>query len=325
MKHWTSSSRRLGALALTSMLALSLTGCPDEGISESDYISRTATDICDLLFSCQCEVDEDLSQAECVDLWLQQGEVISQVTAIDGLSFDGVCAEDNLSQLQDRACDDGFDPGAADAACEQPCKVYYGPMKAGESCSAGTAGIDNCAQGLVCNGGVCENPCDELVPAKVGELCYALNCEDGAYCDANDPYAPVCKADPTFNSPCVDLANDPDYPNFYCGENLVCDVDAEGGTPLCVTLPLEGDPCPDFDCADGLFCDVLLAEPVCTAYPGLNEPCTDQGFCDFTQGLQCDPEYCPAGSDCDADPSLIVPTCVQGDPAVCNLEPPPAF
>ncbi|MGB1698865.1 MAG: hypothetical protein ACPHRO_02850 [Nannocystaceae bacterium] len=307
-------------LSAASLLCATVAGCPsDEGISESEYISRTVDNICSLIFSCSCEdVDPDYTQVACVETRTQAYEVAAAEAEIDGLSFDGACGEEFVSELVDQACTSPVaDQG--DETCERPCKLYYGPMKAGESCEYGTSGLDNCKQGLICSSGLCEDPCDEVLPAEIGELCFAVQCVDGAWCDTSEPYAPVCQARPGFGQPCADTNPDPDVTNLLCADNLYCDEVTDPMNPVCAAFPDVGEECldPGFDCAEGAYCDPTLTPAVCVDIPGRGEACTF--VCE--EGSFCDTDYCPPGANCDGDPSLIEPLCVESPSWVCNLAP----
>ena len=299
---------RLGLIGLSLALCGTLVACDDdEGIAESAYKSGYASELCTLLFQCDCNLDMEFTSVQCDAIAEQSLDVRSQVAEINGLSYDGTCAQEQIDDLTALACSSPSQQVGDDGDCERPCKVYYGPMRAGESCEYTAAG-DNCEQGSVCSDGVCVNPCDEIEPARVGELCYSLACEEGAWCDDSTPYAPICKAFPGAGQPCVDLNDGDYYPNYACGDGLVCDETTDPATPVCVALPAVGEPCPDGDCAAGAYCDFLAAEPTCADLPGLNEPCTEQGFCDFDLGLTC-------------DTAMAEPTCVDSGALICNFNP----
>jgi len=311
--------KRLARISAVSLLCLSVGGCAeDEGISESEYISSSVENVCSLIFSCACEdLDPDYTQDRCVETRTQSAEVMAQVAEIDGLSFDGECGEEQVNELIGAACDPAAVSQNADAVCERPCKLYYGPMKAGESCEEGTSGRDNCKQGLRCVAGLCEDPCDEILPANIGELCFALACVEGAWCDVSVPYAPVCAARPGFNQPCADTNPEPDVTSYLCLDGLYCDGATDPMNPICLAYPDVGEECPAGDCAGGAFCDFTLTPQMCVDIPGIAEACTF--ICE--PGSFCDTDFCPAGLDCEMDPSLFEPTCMENGPAVCAWAP----
>ncbi len=311
--------RHLARISSASLLCLTVGGCAgDEGISESEFISRTVEEVCAQIFSCGCEdVDPEYTQALCVETRTQGQEWGARVAEIDGLTFDGVCGEQQVNELMDDACRLPEVGQQDDDTCERPCKLYYGPMKAGASCQVGTSGLDNCKQGLSCVGGLCEDPCDEVVPANLGELCYALTCVEGAWCDDSVPYAPVCVVRPGFNQPCADTNPDPDVTNYLCGEGLYCDAATDPLNPICLAYPDVGQECPAGDCAVGAYCDFTQTPEICVDIPGVAEECTF--VCE--PGSFCDSDFCPPGVDCITDPSLVVPTCVENDAYICSLAP----
>ena len=311
--------QRLARMSTVSLLCLTFAGCgaEDEGISESEYISRSVENICSLIFTCSCEnLDPEYTKAQCVETRTQLREVAATVADIDGLSFDGECAEEEVAEILTQACEPNEIVQGADPVCERPCKLYYGPMKAGESCEFGTSGRDNCKQGSSCVDGLCEDPCDELAPANLGELCYALPCIEGAWCDVSTPYAPVCVPRPGFEQPCADTNPDVDVTNYICADGLYCDEVTDPMNPTCLAFPNVGEECPAGDCVEGAYCDFTLTPELCVDIPGIGESCTF--VCE--PGSFCD-DVCPAGADCDNDPSLLESICVENGAAICATAP----
>ncbi|NJK31261.1 MAG: hypothetical protein HC927_01955 [Deltaproteobacteria bacterium] len=184
-----------------------------------------------------------------------------------------------------------------DAKCEEPCKIWHGPMGKGGSCEI-VNGIDNCKQGLVCGGdGVCVNPCAEPDLPKTGEACApSIGCVETAYCDGEtNPLYPTCVALPGNGQPCAEQFGD-----YLCAPDLVCDQLSDPDAPTCSLLPGVGEEClGGTACAEDLYCDVMQAPAVCAALPTLGEPCVF-GFCD-------------APYVCNLDD-----VCAEPPPAVCN-------
>ncbi len=298
--------RKQFAPALLVGLAALSSACG--GIKEKDYPDEVARVICDLIYDCNCDstMEPTASKDQCEAALKEATELAQENARVDGLTYDDECAEDGLNRIDDIGCTTpSSDP---DAKCEKPCKLYYGPVEKGGSCTYSMAGYDNCAQGLACDeDGICVNPCAEVDYPAIGESCFAGQCEEGAYCLYTGIGFPTCTALPTDGQPCTDIGE--------CAEDHVCDQ-SMGFPGTCMSLPGQGDPCPDDTCRQGLFCDSMTdpAAPVCAQPPQNGQPCYGGFLCDV--GLTCDIETDPAN-----------PICVLGEAPVCNawtpLVPPP--
>lgn len=67
----------------------------------------------------------------------------------------------------------------------------------------------------------------------------------------------------------------------------VCLTNEAAGTSTCQPLPTDGQACPAYRCAEGLYCDsFLFGEPTCMPQRGAGESCGDAS--------QCESEYCAA-------------------------------
>ncbi len=270
-------------IAPTLVVTLGLTACKEDGIEVGKYVDALPNAVCDQITVCNCDYPNGAQVDHCkaqlgVDL-----ETLAELNGVEGLKFDGECAQREIDELGSLGCGvEVFDP---DAKCETPCKVWFGPMDKGGTCTS-INGYDNCKQGMVCEDGACVHPCEEPDLPKIGESCsLQYGCDEGAYCDGiTSPLFPVCAPLPGVGQPCVEDLG------FLCAEDLVCDL-SEPDAPVCATLPALGEECPDGVCADDLFCDGSMAPAVCANPPALGEACPF-GFC--AQPNMCEDEVCVA-------------------------------
>ena len=277
----------------TSSLALAIAGLLACGSKTSvdAYVDASAKDICDAVLACNCEYPNGALYEHCLGELTVFLDSTAQLNLVDGLSFDGDCADEAATALKELAC--GVNQGDPDAACEAPCKLWYGPVGKGATCTT-VNGSDNCKQGLVCGAdSVCVDPCAEPKVPALGEVCgQLLGCVEGAYCDTESPdLNPICKALPGAGEPCTT--------GEFCAEDLFCDTSVPG-KKICTALPGLGAECIDFQCAADLYCDPMQLPNVCAAVPTLGEAC-DFGACQA-------PYVC---SDNDV--------CTEPPPQVCGL------
>lgn len=282
-------------VARASLLAASFLGsfvgllaCKETSVDA--YVENSAQDVCDAVIACNCEYPNGGLLEHCIAKLTIDLDAAAQLNVVEGLSFDGDCADKALSTLKEIGC--GVQVGDPDAECEAPCKLWYGPVSKGGTCTT-INGSDNCKQGLVCGSdSACVNPCAEPSRPGIGEVCgELLGCADGAFCNTDSDLSPVCQALPQVGQPCTDAQE--------CAEKLVCD-NSNPGAPVCAALPGVGAECLDFQCADDLYCNAAEMPAVCAALPGVGEPCP-VGVC--AQPYACN----PAG------------VCVDPPPQVCNL------
>ncbi len=293
-------------------LVLLFSGCKNEegGISVDEYIDGLSTTVCQAVVECNCEYPTGSSFEHCE---YQLGVLLegsAEVNGVDGLSFDGECAEAFISGVDSLEC--GVPTQGAPGECTRPCKIWHGPMGKGASCQSFNS-TDNCAQGLVCAGdGVCVDPCAEPDLPGAGQPCAPqIGCDDFSICDAQtDPAFPKCVQLPTDGQPCIDYQG-----NDYCAPDHVCDQTTDPNQPTCKALPNVGQDCIEFQCADGLYCDTSGATFVCSALPSLGDACVG-GFCQ--------PPYVCNASDICAQPQPTVCGYYGGLPATnnggCNVD-----
>jgi hypothetical protein len=207
--------------------------------------------------------------------------------------------------------------------CKDICFLYHGDMTAGQACSyyAGGGFYSNCAQGLICNGTKCVNPCKvddpfDQNPEETlgnGETCRGSDglilgeCAEGLYCDSG--YTDTCRPLPLEGQECL---------LGYCAEGLWCENAGTG--PTCVPQLGLGRECyNDQTCRSG-YCQNGL----CTAVPGVGQPCTDRCkedlicmdtlVCSEGPGLgeQCYNYQCAPGLVCENN------FCRKAPPAICG-------
>lgn len=285
--------RVTGSFALLSLaIGLGVGGCKDEETNVSGYVDAWSRKVCDAVLECSCDYDGGAQMDHCLSQLGVAGSTEAELNQVEGLKFDGECADRQLSELERLGC--GVLVADPDAKCERPCKVWHGPMGTGATCT-GINGYDNCGQGLVCDEGVCVNPCAEPDLPRIGEPCAAgFGCEEGAWCDvASTPLAPVCAALPLAGQPCL-----ADTFGYACGEGLQCDL-SDPDAPVCAAPPGLGEECPDGLCAEDLYCNTTEAPAVCAALPGLSESCP--------LGVCAAPNLCEGG------------ICVEPRPQVCGF------
>lgn len=282
-------------LLATALLGTSLlVGCKNDKLSSQEYVDKFTVDVCQAIVECNCEYPYGQLYDHCLAQLVTNGEALVELNDVEGLSFDGECAQQAIDNINELGC--SVPVGDPDAECEQPCKIWHGPMGEGGTCTS-VNGYDNCKQGLVCGGdGVCVNPCAEPDLPNLNELCAPqYGCDEGLYCDAETtPLTPTCAALPNEGEPCIDSA----FFGYLCNEDLFCDDVTDPDAPTCAALPGLDEECPDLACQEGLYCDTAAMPFVCADIPTLGEDCPN---------FQCDAPYqCEEG------------TCVEPDPAVCG-------
>lgn len=274
------------------MLALSFAGlfaCNNE-TSVDAYVDKLAKEVCDAVIACNCEYPNGAQYEHCLGELTVNFDSGAQLNILEGLSFDGDCADEAAAKIKELSC--GVTLGDPDAECAAPCKLWYGPMGKGATCTA-VNGFDNCKQGLTCgNEGVCTDPCAEPTLPKIGEVCgQLLGCVEGAFCNTDVDLNPVCQILPAAGLPCT--AQD-----SLCAEGLICDA-TDPKNRVCTPPPGVGVECIDFQCAEGLYCDGSKMPAVCATVPTLGQECPFGG--------------CQAPYVCNADQ-----ICEDPQPQVCG-------
>jgi len=254
------------------------TGCKED-IDADKYVESFASSVCDAVIACSCEYPNGAQLDHCVQQLEVGGSSLVELNRVEGLKFDGECAQKEIDAVGSLGCE--VLVGDPDAECKKPCKVWHGPEGKGATCTS-VNGYDNCKQGLVCGAGVCVDPCAEADLPNVGEACAPqYGCEEEAFCDSRTtPLFPICVAMPGEGAACAET----DF-GLACAEDLYCDA----MDSVCVALPGAGEECPDGACAENLFCDFAMNPAICADLPGLGETC-DVGVCQ--QPYLCEANVC---------------------------------
>lgn len=306
-----------------ALLALSLVGsigCKSD-TSVDAYIDQAVQEICDSVIACNCEYPNGALLEHCLGQLSVNYDSAAQLNLVEGLSFDGDCADEALTQIKDVGC--GVLVGDPEAKCEAPCKIWYGPVSKGGTC-ASVNGFDNCKQGLTCGAdSVCVNPCAKPDVPGIGEVCGSLlGCVEGAYCDINAGLTPVCQALPTASQPCT-------KPEGLCAEGLFCDNVTAPDAPVCTPLPALDEEC-TFQCAANLYCDTTKTPSVCAAVPTLGQECplggcqapyvcNGEGICEDPPPPICGAYQGLPIEDCAADEFTCDNGACIADSAACDM------
>lgn len=290
-RHMLTSHRATGSLALLT-LVIGFGACKDESVAVDGYVDSYSERVCTAVLECDCDYPGGSDFDHCVSQLSVGAKTLAELLDVEGLSFDGGCAERQVDEVGRLGC--GVPMLDPDAECEAPCKVFYGPVHAGGTCST-VNGFDNCNQGLTCNGNVCVHPCAEPDLPRLGEACSTdFGCDEGFWCDGiSTPLLPVCDNLPQVGDECL-----PAEFGFACAEDLICDT-SDPDSPTCAELPGEGEECPAGACADDLHCDTSEVPAVCITLPSVGELCP--------LGLCAAPNLCEQG------------LCVDPRPQVCGL------
>lgn len=261
---------------------LLLAACGDGGdhppVAEDDLAEAFADVICDLQAQCDCE--SMIPAEECRTTNAQVFEMYLGPAKEAGLSYDAQCGGVGVGLYRDIGCGEIED--AIDENACRPCKLYYGGKALGAACSqVAMLGYDDCAQGLICDGEVCVDPCDR---AGEGEACLGRSCANGLTCvvmDDGTGQTSACVRPAKLGESCADV---------FCDDELICD----GATVKCVAPPKVGEEC-NGSCAEGAWCDVGDTTPwLCKAAKPEGQPCVNgeecvSGSCDF-ETMTCDPD-----------------------------------
>ncbi len=254
---------------LLTLVAVSVAplACKDGAPGVGHYVEVWPETVCGAIIECACEYPNGSQLEHCR---AQLGVIASsgaEINSVEGLRFDGNCAQKFVDEVNELGC--GVVVPDPDAACERPCKIWYGPEGRGNSCT-GVGNADNCKPGLTCQNGVCVDPCDEPNLPRIGQACAPqFGCTEGAWCDdRTTPLFPTCGALPLVGQPCLD----PQLPASRCAEDLICD-ETDPAAPVCAALPQAGTPCINNICDRDLYCDPAEAPPTCKSLPVAGQPC----------------------------------------------------
>lgn len=241
---------------------------------------------CGFLVGC-CGEDTLLgTETDCIELYSANFDFLIKEAEQDGYEYDPRCAEQLVRLVGQASCDEpnlGFGVGQQ---CEAVCSgLAHGNKQKGEACEDPR----DCDFGLVC-AGTCADPCGSSVGEPCGQVSdesYAY-CESDLYCDLDiDTGVGTCRALPGLGEDCST--------NYVCDDGLTC-LDGTCSQPLA-----NGEPCPQYTGCASNFCDTADPQnPVCSAPPGIGEPCfsicTADAYCDGTTCIELpgEGEPCPS-------------------------------
>ena len=261
--------------------------CKDDGFGDvpASEAPETVTDtICGQADDCGCfegmPGERDLCQSEGTAEW----QAFIAAGEAEGLTYDGRCIGELLDIYASFGCRTELDEADFDEC--RPCKFFHGSQGAGQPCAFPESedlgfSADDCAQGLVCNGDVCVDPCET---AGEGEVCLSVSCDEGLTClytFENDEESATCVRPAGEGEDCSQAP---------CADDLDCDPLEATCVPR-PPAPSEGEPCNGF-CDDDSFCDTSSTDPaqwICVARRGEGEPCSDSGEC---RNFQCEEGVC---------------------------------
>ena len=279
---WKLGARLAVAVAITAFAA-----CKEDGhgdVSVEDAPDEAADVLCSAKEACDC--DPTMTGDACRTAAATMVQAVIDEGQQQGLTYDGSCVGQILDYYDELGCATDF---AGDGGDCSVCKLFYGDVGEGEACSApGTGGLvgDECAQGLVCSGTNCVDPC---VRAGEGEDCSNASCDEGLVCvfNTNDmgELVGTCQKQ---------LGEGDDCTQGLCGEGLTCDV----MTMTCATAPGLGETCSG-TCSGDAYCDTTDTDPTnwtCTATKGDGEACDGS--------LQCRSGDCSMGM-CQAEQPVV--------------------
>lgn len=267
---------RLAALVLWPF-ASALVGCASEDrITEADFPASYAAALCDKYAECSCSPSMDLDACRADE----EADVMTTrvAPASSGLRYDPYCGTRSVHAIADFGCetlDEVIAAARGDDDCD-PCKLYVGDRRVGESCTVhGPA--DDCVRGAACVDGSCVDVC---APVPLGEPCLQRRCEPDLICEVDldtegNIVRSACVREAALGEPCIDDAT--------CSQQLTCDLETE----VCRMLPFVGEPC-TFSCAEG-WCEQTGTGATCRAAQANGEACTFdeqcEGDCDLALGV----------------------------------------
>lgn len=203
----------MGKHGLWSILLLAACGDGSDHppVAEDDLAATFADVICDLQQQCGCE--SMLTPEECRMTSTQAFAMFLAPAMEFGLTYDAQCGGEGVGLYRDIGCGEVEDAIDEDAC--RPCKLYYGSKALGAACSqVSMLGYDDCVQGLLCDGEICADPCDR---AAEGEPCLARSCADGLTCVVMNEGAEqtsACVRPAKLGESCTEV---------FCDDALICD------------------------------------------------------------------------------------------------------
>ena len=225
----------LGWFLGSSMLVLACGGATDDDdddfLDEAKFRERFPTQVCAQLASCCNGVGAPIDDAACQ---AEASEVAEEMRE-EGVSYDGAAAAACLKAFSDALSRCALPGEGTSDICDS---IYVGTIPEGGACQSS----DQCAGDAACE----PNATGALVcvtyqsaPRGVaGEGCYGT-CE-------GDPSAPCAV-------PALPPGSETGGKLCYVSDGLHCDFT----TFVCAPVPAVGEPCPDYYCGAGAYCDEL--------------------------------------------------------------------
>jgi hypothetical protein len=316
MRRWSwigSCSHAAPRLTSLALFALVLTSCAQEDPDPVITPLALAAQQCGSVIGCGCPFAAGLDIEACTDSASSSIDSIANAAEAAGLLYDADCAARQAEWFDELGCSIQNDELLLTATCALTCPLYHGYVGPGEACTVVAQRATNCAAGLDCVGGICQDVCNNWRLAE-GATCYdPINpptgtCVTGTHCDIGQ--TDRCIPTPGRGEPC---------PGNVCGEGDFCNNFAAAGA-TCEAIKAVGEPCLETAaCATG-YCTNNL----CAPYPTIGQSCTGEcaddlycqaGICTVKQsaGQSCDFDLpCASGLSCDGT------VCVQGQPLICG-------
>jgi hypothetical protein len=293
---------------------VSACGGDDETEEKVVTPSGLAAQQCAQLAKCNCGIGNDQeAQQACVDSFSQNLDSTANAADAAGLEYDADCAARQVEWIDEVGCAIQADDLLLEANCALNCPLYHGYVGPGEDCQVVAPRASNCAAGLECVNGICEDICNNWRLAE-GATCFdSINpptgtCVSGTHCDVGDTNR--CIPTPARGEPC---------PGNVCMEGDWCNQTA-GPEGVCEALGAVGAPCLQASACETGYC----VDDRCAPYPGIGEPCTGEcaedlfcqsGSCTVKQSLG---QSCDFGLPCSEGLVCDGGMCTQGQPLACS-------
>ena len=263
-------------------IAVVLFGCQEEPreIGEADVVAAFVDGLCRPMFSCSC--DGQTRYASLIECRQRAEMDFGRLRAeAAGLTYDPSCYGAQLDAIETLGCGSVIETDE----CRHGCSAYHGDQAEGWPCEVVYPGVSNCAQGLSCVSGMCQDRCRK---PRLGESCGTQACDAGLWCEAG-----ICRQLPGEGEACSP---------FGCVEGTFCDTWDPNAEPTCRSLGTRGDPCRGHaQCTSG-YCPTGF----CAHLPREGESCAGTFVCE--EGLSCRDDICVPARPAVCDLSLPWPT-----------------
>lgn len=258
-------------------------------VAAEDFAERFAVAYCGSIAGCCEQFGESFVQADCEQSTRSAiAGVVADELASPYVEFDEVAAGSCIAAYGAalRACTDREVGRAIGPACDG---VFRGTVEVGGECGD----TSECAQpgasegNVSCEEGVCTLYADYVDLADAphgteGEAC-------GGTCERTGPSSYGCAGGGMSGDKAC-----------WVNEGFVCGADS-----TCQPVPKLGEPCPEYYCAGGSYCDVnttVCAAPQDTGPCSDHDACTATSYCDFETSqcapLKADGEACESDEEC---------------------------